>query len=125
AVNTTPGTPATAAITVTNVGNVTVTALNLTVTLPPGLSLTGLAPVSLAVGQSTTLTITLTPDASTPLNSTLSASIAAVFPGADVPPKIVIPVRVAVPGVAAIGDASVAAKVLGNAGLANRLNDLV
>ena len=51
----------------------------LTATLPSGLTLTGLAPVSLAVGQSTTETITLTPDASTPLNSTLDATITATF----------------------------------------------
>ena len=53
--------------------------ITLTDTLPSGLTLTGLAPVSLAVGQSTTETITLTPDASTPLNSTLEATITATF----------------------------------------------
>ena len=98
----------------------------LTDTLSSGLTLTGLTPVSLAVGQSTTETITLTPDASTPLNSTLDATITATF-GPSASPEtqtVQIPVNVVVPGAAAIASAAVAAGQLGNTNLADRLNDL-
>ncbi len=93
---------------------------------PSGLTLAGLTPVSLAVGQSTTETITLTPDASTPLNSTLDATITATF-GPSASPEtqtVQIPVDVVVPGAAAIANAATAAGQLGNTNLADRLNDL-
>jgi uncharacterized membrane protein len=74
ALNTTPGTPVTATLTLTNVGNVPAT-VAVDISGPAGLAVTGLAPVTLAVGQSTTQTITLTPAAGTPLNSTLTATV--------------------------------------------------
>ncbi len=126
ALSTIPGGPVTDTITLTNVGNVAEDNITLTGTLPSGLTLSGLAPVSLAVGQTTTETITLTPDTSTPLNSTLDATITATFgPSASpVTQTAQIPVSVVVPGAAAIADASVAAGQLGNTDLANRLSDL-
>jgi len=124
-VNTTPGTPVSDTITLTNAGNVPET-VSLAETLPSGLTASALTPASLAVGQSTTETITLTPDASTPLNSTLNATITATF-GPSASPEtqtVQIPVNVVVPGAAAIANASVAAGKLGNTNLADQLNDL-
>ena len=121
-----PGVAVTDTLTLTNVGNVAENNITLTDTLPSGLTLTGLAPVSLAVGQSTTETITLTPDASTPLNSTLEATITATYgpSAAPVTQTSGSPVNVVVPGAAAIADAAAAAGQLGNTNLADRLNDL-
>jgi hypothetical protein len=84
------------------------------------------SPVTLAVGQSTTEMIALTPDASTPLTCTLDATITATFgPSASpVTQTVQIPVNVVVPGAAAIANASVAAGQLGNTNLANQLSDL-
>jgi len=73
--STTPGTATTATITITNVGNVPYNAA-LATTTDSGLAISGLpSPGTIAVGQSVTETATLTPDASTPLNSTLNATV--------------------------------------------------
>jgi len=124
--NTTPGAPVTSTLTVTNVGNVAETDVALTSVQSPGLTVTGLAPASLAVGQSTTETVTLTPAASTPLNNMLDATITATFgpPAAPATQTLDIAVNSVVPGAAAIADASVAASRLGNTDLAERLSDL-
>ena len=124
--STSPGVPITDTVTITNVGNAEEGNIALTDTLPSGLTLTGLAPVSLAVGQTTTETITLTPDASTPLNSTLDATITATFGSSSSPATqtVQIPLLVEVPGAAAIANAAIAAGQLGNTNLADRLNDL-
>ncbi len=126
AVNTIPGAPITDTLTFTNVGNVDENNVTLSDTLPSDLTLDGLAPVSLAVGQSTTETITLTPNASTPLNSMLEATITATYGPAASPQTqtVDIPIQVEVPGASAIATASVAAGQLGNTSLADRLNDL-
>ena len=126
-VNAIPGTPVTDTLTITNVGNVTENNIALTDTLPSGLTLTGLAPIgSLAIGQTTTEMITLTPDASTPLNSMLEATITATYGPSTAPETqtVLIPVSVAVPGAAAIATAALAAGQLGNTNLANQLHDL-
>ncbi len=126
AVSTIPGAPVTDTLTITNVGNVDEDNITLTDTLPSGLTLTGFTPVSLAVGQSTTETITLTPDASTPLNTSLAATITATYgPSASpVTQTADLTVDVAAPGVPALENAAVAAGQLGNSGLANQLNNL-
>ena len=85
-VNTTPGTAVTDTLTITNAGNVPENGITLTVTTPSGLTLTGLSPVSLAVGQSTTETITLTPAASTPLGSELQTTISGDLRTFRIPP---------------------------------------
>jgi uncharacterized membrane protein len=125
AVSTTPGTPVSTTLTLTNAGNV---AENVTLasTLPTGLTASPLNPVSLAIGQSTTETLTLTPDASTPLNSLLQATVTATFGPAAAPATqtLAVPVSVVAPGVTAIGDAAVAAEQIGNTNLAGRLDDL-
>ena len=73
--NTVPGDPVTATVTLTNVGNVSET-IALGTTFPSGLTVSGITtPVTLAMGQSTTQLLTLTPTANTPLNSTLDAGI--------------------------------------------------
>ncbi|HEV3341450.1 MAG TPA: transglutaminase domain-containing protein, partial [Pirellulales bacterium] len=77
-VTSTPGSPTTATVTITNVGNVTASTALSTAT-GAGLSASGLpsTPVSVGVGQSTSQTITLTPAASAALNSTLTATVSA------------------------------------------------
>lgn len=123
--STTPGVAGTTTITITNVGNVDENNVTLASTTPDGLTLTGLGTVSLPVGQSVTQTVTLTPDAAIPLNSSLSATIKASFGTPTVSaPKLVILLGVVVPGADAIANASVAAQQLSNPGLANRFNDL-
>ena len=120
--STTPGASVITTLSLTASGNVPED-VQFTVDLPSGLTLAGLAPVSLANGATTTLVVTLTPAAGTPLNTTRTATITASF-GAGEPVTLSIPVRVAVPGADAIADAAVAASGLGNAALANRLDDL-
>ena len=123
--NTVPGTPVTATITLQDVGNVPET-VSLATTLPSGLTASSLSPVTLAVGQTTTETITLTPDASTPLNTFLQATLTATYGPSASPATttVQIPVHVVVPGALAIAQASVAAGQLGETSLANMLNDL-
>ncbi len=125
-VNAIPGVGATETITITNVGNVAENNITFADTLPSGLTLTGLAPVSLGVGQSTTETVTITPAASTPLNSLLQATITASYGSSSSPQTqtLTLPVNVVVPGAAAIASAAGAASQLGDTGLAGRLGDL-
>ena len=77
-------------------------------------------------GQSTTETITLTPDASTPLNSFLQATLTATYGPSATPltQTLTIPVQVVVPGADAIGNASLVATQVGNTDLATVLGDL-
>jgi hypothetical protein len=126
AVNTTPGTPVTATLTLQDVGNVPENVTLAATTSTGGLTASSLNPVSLAVGQSTTETITLTPDAATPLNSFLVATVTATFGPSAAPQTqtLQVPVNVVIPGATALANAAVAANQLGNAGLVNRLSDL-
>jgi uncharacterized membrane protein len=74
-VNTVPGQGGTTTLTLQNVGNVPANEALLT-TASPGLTVSEAnSPVSFALGASTTQTLTLTPDASTPLNTTLQATL--------------------------------------------------
>lgn len=71
-VSTTPGAPVNAKVVIKNVGNVPYN-LAINASLPNGLTVSGLTtPVSLAVGQTTTQTVTFTPASGTPLNTTLT-----------------------------------------------------
>ena len=122
--NTTTGTPVTETLTITNAGNVPENNVTLTSSLPTGLTLTGLTPVSLQPGQSMTETVTVTPAASTPLNSHLTTTITATFGPSSSTQTLTIPVGVVVPGADAIANASDAANQIGDGGLAARLGDL-
>ncbi|MDZ4848108.1 MAG: dockerin type I domain-containing protein [Pirellulaceae bacterium] len=124
-VATTPGGTVASSIIITNAGNIS-ESINFAFSTPTGLSARTLNSVTLSPGQSTTQNIMLTVDQSTPLNTTLNATITAAFGtnGAQQTQSLQIPVRVAVPGADAIATASVAASQLGNVDLANRLNDL-
>jgi uncharacterized membrane protein len=75
-VSTVPGLPATATVTLQNVGNVAASAA-LNFTTDTGLTLTGLSatPIMLAIGQTATETVQLTPASNVPLNSTLAATV--------------------------------------------------
>jgi uncharacterized membrane protein len=124
--NTTPAVPVVDTITVTNVGNVPENNVTLTAASTPGLTVSGLAPVSLEVGQSVDETITLTPLASTPLNSNLQTTLTAAYGPSSSPQTqtLLVSVRVAVDGADAIAGAADAAQKLGNAALGDRLSDL-
>lgn len=122
AVSTTPGVAGQTELTLTAVGNMPET-VTFNVDLSPGLSLSGPSSVSLPVGGTATLPLTLTPSSSTLLNSTLTATITANFGGLEAQ-VITIPVRVAAPGVEATASAAVTAGQLGKSTLAQRLNDL-
>ena len=75
-VSTAPGLPATATVTLENVGNVAASTA-LTFSTDTGLTLTGWSttPITLAIGQTATETVELTPDADIPLNTTLQATV--------------------------------------------------
>lgn len=120
----TPGSPTTVTLTIQAVGNVPETITPTANTA--GLTLTGLAPVTLQPGQSATQILTLTPDAGTPLNSTLLAAINATFgpAGSPLTQTLLLPLRVVVPGADAIATASAAARALSDPALAGRLGDL-
>lgn len=124
-VSTTPGGSVNDIITITNAGNVP-EVVSFATSTSSGLSASPLSSVTLAVGQSTQQVIVLTPSVATPLNSTLNATITATFgpAGSQQTQTLQVPVRVAVPGADAIASAAAAANQLGNADLANRLNDL-
>ena len=122
---TTPGTGVADTLTFSNVGNVPET-VALTDTLPTGLSASALTPLPLAVGQTLTETVTLTPASSTPLNTLLQATFTATYGpnGSPQTQTLTVPVQVVAPGVQAISSAAVAAGQAGNTALGNRLNDL-
>ncbi len=127
-VGTTPGSPVTVTVTVTNRGNVAESNVTLSSTTAAGLQLDGLAPLtaSLAPGASITRTIALTPAAATPLNSSLAATVTATYGDAAAPSarSVALTVKTVVPGADAISAAANAAGQLGNSGLASRLTDL-
>jgi uncharacterized membrane protein len=127
-VSTTPGTVVEDFVTFTNVGNVP-EKISATASAPTGLTIGGINPFSatLAVGQSITSTaFTLTPDGSTPLNTTLTATVTTTYGPAASPQTqtLQVPVQVVVPGAQALANAAVTASQLGETDLANRLTDL-
>ncbi len=75
-VSASPGSAATATVTLDNVGNVAASAA-LNFTTDTGLTLTGLSatPITLAIGQTSNETVDLTPAANVPLNTTLQATV--------------------------------------------------
>jgi uncharacterized membrane protein/transglutaminase-like putative cysteine protease len=124
-VNTLPGVAGTATLTVTNVGNASET-VTLAASTSAGLTVSGLQKLTVAAGQSATETISYTPSASTPYNSTLGATITATFGPADAPQtqSVAVSVDVVVPGATAIANAATAAGQLGDGDLAGQLGDL-
>jgi uncharacterized membrane protein len=122
--STTPGTSVSTTVTIHAVGNVSET-VNLSTVLPDGLLSSNLDPIALSIGESKTITITLTPNSATPLNSSLLAKLVASFGlNGALTQTQGLSVRVAVPGADAIANASHAATQLGNTNLASRLGDL-
>ncbi len=125
--NTIPGVPVTDTITITNFGNVEENNIDLTAALSSGLTISGLTPISsLAPGQSASETVTLTPDVSTPLNSTLDATITVTFGPSASPDTqtFILPVNVVVPGATELASAADAAAAIGNSALSEQLNNL-
>jgi uncharacterized membrane protein len=122
---TTPGTPVATTLALTAVGNVPET-VELAVALPPGLTASALAPLSLGVGETAMRVLTLTPAAGTSLNTTLTAAVTVTFGPAASPltRTVQIPVAVVAPGAAATASAAAAARQLGDADLAGQLEQL-
>lgn len=126
ALNTTPGEPVTAILTVRAVGNVSET-ITLSAELTVGLTATGLPrTLTLAPGQTATVPVTVTPAADTPLNTTLAVTVTADLGTSVILPaqRLQLSVRVAVPGADVLATAATAAAELGNPDLAARLTDL-
>ena len=128
AVSTTPGVAATTTVTFSNAGNEP-ESITLASSSSTGLTVAGLAPLSLAPGDSMTERfITFTQQTlRRPLETArLAVTITATYGPAATPQTqtITIPVNVVVPGAAAIASASTAASQLGNSALALRLSDL-
>jgi uncharacterized membrane protein len=121
-VSTTPGIAIDAVVSIESRGNVPET-VNLTVETTGGLVVDGLQQVTLTPGERRQLSLTLTPPAGTPLNSTLSVKIFAMFDGRE-PVELIVPVHVAAPGVLSVSRSATAAQELGNEALADRLTDL-
>jgi transglutaminase-like putative cysteine protease len=125
AVNTAPGAAGDDTIRLSDVGNQSETVTLSAVTSTTGLTVSGLSPVALLPGQSSTTSITLTPDASTPLNSLLQATLTATFGPAAAPvtQTLTIPVSVMVPGASTVAGAADTASLVGNTGLGSILRD--
>lgn len=122
-VTTAPGVGVQTVLVLQSVGNVPAT-VNLQAVIPSNLTLSGLSNVVvIQPGQVLVQFLTLTPAANVSLNSTLAASIRANFGGIE-PQEYDIVVHVAAPGVQSLGQASLAARNLGDISLANRLDDL-
>lgn len=82
-VATEPGVPVQTTLTLSSVGSGPIDAAEITVDPSAGLTVTGItSPMSLAVGETLTWPVTLTPAANTPVNQSLSALVTARF-GAD------------------------------------------
>jgi len=77
-VTSSPGVATTATLTLQDVGNVPET-VTLTDTAAAGLTISQFTPVSLAVGQTKTVTVTCTPAANAALNSTLATTFTATY----------------------------------------------
>ncbi len=76
----TPGTPVSSILTITAVGNAPASNVTLAINASPGLTVSGLtSPITLNAGDSINQSLTLTPAANAPLNSTLTATITATF----------------------------------------------
>jgi large repetitive protein len=125
ALSSAPGLPVSSTLTISSVGNVSLQDVPLILEFSPELTVTGLtSPITLGSGQSTTQTLTLTPGASVPLNSTLIATVTATLPVAPFTVSAPISLQIAAPGAQPAVDASIAAGQLGQAELASTLDTL-
>ena len=89
-VNTVPGVAGAATLTVTNAGNVPET-IDFSSSSSTGLTVDGLQTLTLNPGDSDTEVISLTPSATTPLNSLLQTTITATFGPAGAPVTQTLP----------------------------------
>ncbi|MEZ6088875.1 MAG: dockerin type I domain-containing protein [Pirellulaceae bacterium] len=121
-VTTNVATPGTAQFVVTSNANV-VQHVNFAADTRSGLSVSGLADITIDPGETIVQTLHLTPSSNQPLNGISQLVIEASF-GGQLPQVLQIPVRVGVPGADAIGNAAGAARQFGNQELADRLGDL-
>lgn len=121
--STTPGVAVDVALVLESMGNVD-EQVSFELSLSSGLTVAGLTDTSIARGQLQVQSLVLTPDATTPLNSKLFATITANF-GTESPVTLRIPIRVVAPGATGAADAAVFARdFLDNQDLADRLDDL-
>ncbi len=124
--STSHGVAASTNITITSQSNVQ-EEITLTLDLPSGLTQEGLVtPVNIGVGGSNIQTLTLTPDADIPVNTTLLGRIIATF-GSSASPQtqsLELKVHIVVPGVITAANASNAASRLGRNELSSSLEAL-
>ncbi|MCA9156933.1 MAG: hypothetical protein KDA72_01320 [Planctomycetales bacterium] len=121
--STLPGISVTTELEISSRGNVPET-VSLTVSSTPGLVVSLPSVVTLAAGEIRTVIVTMTPDATTPLNSAFLPVITASFGNED-PVTAALKLRVAAPGAsAAANTAEIARNFLGNLELADRMQDL-
>ncbi|WP_165074533.1 Ig-like domain repeat protein [Paludisphaera rhizosphaerae] len=121
-VSSSPGTPAQIKLRLENTGNVA-EAVSFQSLASEGLSVAGLAPLTLNPGQVVELNLTLTPAASTPLNQTLGLRLTTDF-GTPFPDFHSFTLITAVPGATSVADAATVANRIGQPDLAARLSDL-
>ncbi|MFM8570455.1 MAG: transglutaminase domain-containing protein, partial [Pirellula sp.] len=122
-----PGSITNGMITVKNVGHRQENLRLESNSLPPGFTLAGLPQtISLAVGQSIDVPITMQISSNAAINDTAYAylSLKDDIPNAPIRNSDVLSVRVVVPGAEAISSASINAYQLGQTDLGNRLSDL-
>ena len=97
--------------------------ISITGDVSDGLTVTGVSDFTLAAGETTTRTLTLTPAAGLPLNTELGVALDVDF-GGQLSTTINVPLRVVAPSVDATARAAVASRDLGDPNLADRLDEL-
>ena len=123
--NSTPGSPATATLTIQNNGNVSET-VTLNAATPSGLTTGGLAPLTIAPGTTQTETVTFDSKRSTALNQTLTTTITAIYGPSAIPldhGRQHRPPRASAQAVA-VSQAAIAAGSANNTQLSSVLTDL-
>ena len=121
----TPGSPATATLTIQNDGNVSET-VTLNAAAPSGLTTGGLAPLTIAPGATQTETVTITPSASAALNQTLTTTITAIYGPSASPLTTGVDIGLLVRSAqaVAVSQAAIAAGSANNTQLSSVLTDL-
>jgi len=122
-----PGSSIGTALTVSNHGNVGEPNIQLSFLAPGDLNVSApSSPLSLAIGGSSTQTITLTPASSVPLNSSIGAKLTVTYgnPASLLTIPSGVGVEVAIPGAGAANDAAAEAALAGDAELSQGLRAL-
>lgn len=118
-----PGASATTEVTIRNAGNVPEPVISLELKAPANLGISALAtPLALSPGETTTQSVTLTPAASVPLNTSIATQFTASFGTKKTFSGV--GVEVVVPGAAAANQAALDAAIAGDSALAEAFRAL-